>query len=163
VFSNAALQWVPDHAAVLARWTGSLRPGGQVAVQVPANADHASHLVATKVAAEEPFASALGGTPPPDVVAVNVLAPERYADVLHRLGFVEQHVRLQVYGHQLAATSDVVEWVKGTSLTRFQRQMAPDLYEQFVDRYRERLLDELGDHSPFFYPFKRILLWGRLP
>ena len=163
LFSNAALHWAPDHAAVLARWTESLRPGGQVAVQVPANADHASHLVAAKVAAEEPFVSALGGTPPPDAVAVNVLPPEQYAELLHRLGFVEQHVRLQVYGHQLAATSDVVEWVKGTTLTRFQRQMAPDLYEQFVDRYREQLLDQLGDHSPFFYPFKRILLWGRLP
>ena len=55
--------------------------------------------------------------------------PERYAELLHRLGFVEQHVRLQVYGHQLATTADVVEWVKGTSLTRFQRLMAPDLYD----------------------------------
>ena len=52
--------------------------------------------------------------------------------------------------------------MKGTTLTRFQRQMAPDLYDQFVDRYRERLVGELGDQSPYFYAFKRILLWGRL-
>src|SRR5262249_6763112 len=42
VFSNAALQWVPDHAGVLARWRGSLTPGGQLAVQIPTNADHPS-------------------------------------------------------------------------------------------------------------------------
>ena len=162
LFSNAALQWAPDHPGVLARWSECLRTGGQVAVQVPSNADHASHLVAAAVAHEEPFVSALGGTPPPDAVAGNVLPPEHYAELLHRLGFVEQHVRLQVYGHHLATTADVVEWVKGTSLTRFQRLMAPDLYDQFVRRYRERLVGELGEQSPYFYAFKRILFWGRL-
>src|SRR5690606_269773 len=34
VAANASLQWVPDHAGVLARWTAALRPGGQLAVQV---------------------------------------------------------------------------------------------------------------------------------
>jgi trans-aconitate 2-methyltransferase len=162
VFSNAALHWAPDHAGVLARWTESLRSRGQLAVQVPANADHASHLVAAAVAHEEPFMSALARTPPSDAVADNVLRPEHYAELLDRLGFVEQHVRLQVYGHHLATTAEVVEWVKGTSLTRFQRQMGPDLYDQFLRRYRERLVGELGEQAPYFYAFKRILLWGRL-
>jgi trans-aconitate 2-methyltransferase len=161
VLANAALHWAPDHAAVLARWSSSLRPGGQLAVQIPANAGHPSHLVATSVAEEEPFASALGGTPPPDVVTANVLAPERYAVLLDQLGFAEQHVRLQVYGHHLASTAEVVEWVKGTTLTRFQQAMAPALFDEFLSRYRERLLAELGDHSPYFYPFKRILFWGK--
>ena len=34
-------------------------------------------------------------------------------------------------------------------------------WEQFVQRYRERVLAELGNREPFFYPFKRILFWGR--
>src|SRR2546423_2394140 len=37
VFSNAALHWVGDHPAVLARWAASLAPGGQLAVQLPDN------------------------------------------------------------------------------------------------------------------------------
>jgi len=39
VFANASLQWVPDHARVLGLWVRSLKPGGQIAVQVPSNAD----------------------------------------------------------------------------------------------------------------------------
>ncbi|MBK6577677.1 MAG: methyltransferase domain-containing protein [Sandaracinaceae bacterium] len=35
MFSNAALHWVPDHAAVLAHWRAQLAPGGQLAVQLP--------------------------------------------------------------------------------------------------------------------------------
>ncbi|MGI9645643.1 MAG: methyltransferase domain-containing protein, partial [Ilumatobacteraceae bacterium] len=81
VFANASLHWVPDHPAVLARWASSLRPGGQLAVQVPCNSDHPSHLAAVGVATTEPFSSAMGGAPPPDPTAVNVLVPERYATV----------------------------------------------------------------------------------
>ena len=163
VFANAALQWVQDHGRVLATWTEALRAGGQLAVQVPANADHPSHLVAAAVAEEQPFRDALGGAPPPDPVAGNVLKPEQYAELLDHLGFVEQHVRLQVYGHHLASTAEVVEWTKGTSLTRFRRALSPELFDAFVDRYRTRLLEVLGDHAPYFYAFKRILFWAGRP
>ena len=103
----------------------------------------------------------MGGAPPPDVVARNVLAPEQYAILLDHLGAAQQHVRLQVYGHLLGSTADVVEWVKGTSLTRIFRALPPALHDDFVDAYRTRLVAELGDRSPYFYPFKRILLWAR--
>jgi len=155
VFANASLQWVPDHPSALARWADSLRDGGQLAVQVPANADHPSHVIAATVAAE------MLSDPPPDAVAENVLTPERYATILDGLGFVEQHVRLQVYAHRLASTSEVVEWVKGTTLTRFKQALGEADFEQFVERYRVRLLDEVGDQAPYLYPFKRILMWAR--
>jgi trans-aconitate 2-methyltransferase len=161
VFANASLQWVPDHPGVLARWWAALRPGGHLAVQVPANADHASHRVAAEVANTDPFRAAMGGSPPPDRVAVNVLAPEQYAILLDHLGARAQHVRLQVYGHVLASTGDVVEWVKGTSLTRIFNALPAELHDEYVAAYRRRLVAELGDRSPYFYPFKRILLWGR--
>ena len=162
VLANAALQWVPDHPAVLRRWTAALRPGGQLAVQVPANADHASHLASAHVATTEPFLSAMGGAPPDDPVAVGVLKPEQYAELLFSLGFEHQHVRLQVYPHVMASSADVVEWTKGTSLTRFFKVLPAALHEPFVDAYRAELLRRIGDHSPYFYAFKRILVWGRL-
>ncbi len=163
VFSNAALQWVPDHQGVVARWWAGLAPGGQLAVQIPANAGHPSHRIATEVAATEPFRSAMGGDPPPDMVAATVLDPVQYAILLDHLGAAHQHVRMQVYGHTLARSADVVEWVRGTSLTRFQRVLDPGLFEQFVDEYRRRLLRAIGDTAPYFYPFRRILFWGRKP
>src|SRR3954454_333896 len=160
VFSNAALHWVPHHEQVLADWTALLGDGGQIAVQVPANVDHASHRVIQELAEESPYVDAGDGPPPPDPV-LGVLRPERYAELLYRLGYTEQHVRLQVYGHVLDSTAAVVEWTKGTSLTRMARHLPPDLYEQFVDEYRRRLVAELGDQRPYFYAFKRILFWAR--
>jgi trans-aconitate 2-methyltransferase len=132
-----------------------------MAVQVPTNADHPSHLLAAEVAATEPFASAFDGPPPPDQVAANVLLPEDYATLLDDLGFTDQIVRLQVYGHVLESTAAVVEWVRGTTLTRFFKRLPVELHEPFVDAYRGALLARLGERSPYFYPFKRVLMWGR--
>jgi len=92
-----------------------------------------------------------------------VCPPERYAELLNRIGFADQHVRLQVYGHRLASTAAVVEWTKGTTLLRFQSLLSPDLFSLFVERYRRRLGEALGEQAPYFYTFKRILFWARLP
>lgn len=162
VLANASLQWVPDHAAVLERWSAGLRHGGQLAIQVPANSDHPSHLASVEVSRREPFLSAFGGSPPPDPVAANVLRPEEYATLLDDLGFVEQHVRLQVYPQRMASTQSVVEWTKGTSLTRFFARLPPEMHAPFVDAYRAELFDRIGHDGPYFYAFKRILMWGRL-
>jgi len=156
VFANASLQWVPNHPAVLARWIRSLKPGGQIAVQVPSNADQATHRIAAELGAE------LLSDPPPDPVANNVLAPEVYARVLDDLGCVDQTVRLQVYAHHLATTSDAVEWVKGTMLTRFKEPLGPERWNDFIDEFRGRFVAEIGDRSPYLFPFKRVLLWGRI-
>jgi trans-aconitate 2-methyltransferase len=163
VLANASLQWVPDHPAVLRRWTAALRPGGQLAVQVPSNAEMPSHRVAARVAQREPYLSAFGGTPPPDPVATNVLAPEVYAQLLFDLGFQRQLVRLQVYPHVLPRSRDVVEWVRGTTLTRFEKVLEPSLFQQFLAEYERELLAEIGEREPFFFAFRRVLMWGRLP
>jgi trans-aconitate 2-methyltransferase len=156
VFSNAAVQWVADHPALFARLRRAVAPGGQLAVQMPSNFAHVSHTVAVDVAAEPPFRAALGGWQR----HVPVLEPDTYAVLLDRLGAREQHVRLQVYGHHLASRDEVVEWTKGTLLTDYRRRLDAAGYDAFVARYRERLLAHLDDDRPFFYPFRRLLLWA---
>jgi trans-aconitate 2-methyltransferase len=157
VFSNAALHWVPEHPALLARLTAAVAAGGQLAFQVPTNDDQPSHRTAAEVAGEEPFRTALGGYVRPHTV----LPPEEYARHLHRLGYREQHVRIQVYGHYLGARDEVVEWVKGSMLTDYQRRLPADLFDAFLARYRQLLLPRLEDTRPYFYPFKRLLAWAR--
>jgi trans-aconitate 2-methyltransferase len=156
VFSNAALHWIPEHETLLPRLAVALTPTGQLAVQVPANDDHASHVTAVEVAREALFREALGG----HVRQSPVLAPELYATLLHRLGFRDQHVRLQVYAHELESREAVVEWVRGSVLTDYERRLPAELWPRFLERYQERLLPQLEDARPFFYPFKRVLFWG---
>ena len=154
VFSNAALHWIPDHPALFTKLGGMLTAGGQLAVQMPANFDHPSHVVAAEVARE--FAEALHGYQR----QVPVLAPEAYAVLLDGLGFKKQRVRLEVYAHKLPSRDSVIDWVKGTLLTDYRGRLDAPTYEKFLVRYRERLFERLPDTQPFLYPFKRILMWA---
>ncbi|MBC8107041.1 MAG: methyltransferase domain-containing protein [Anaerolineae bacterium] len=157
IFSNAAIQWVPDHVALLARFTRSLRERGQLAIQVPANDDHITHEAARIVARRSPFSEALNGWTRDRAV----LSVEAYSQILYLLRYAEQHVRLAVYPHVLENRDGVVEWVKGTMLTDYQKRLSAQLWPSFLDAYREELFRSLPDVRPFFYPFKRILFWAR--
>jgi trans-aconitate 2-methyltransferase len=158
IFSNAALHWVPHHEELLTRLRGLLGPGGQIAVQMPSNDEHASHVTARELAMEHEFKRHLGGfhARPP------IHSPAQYASWLHYLGFTAQHVRLQVYTHLLPSRDDVVEWVRGTLLTDYQRRLPPPVWEAFLARYRETLLPQLADQRPFVYTYPRVLFWGQL-
>ena len=150
VFSNAALHWVPDHEQLFTRLTRFLAADGQIAVQMPDNDDHPSHTVAARVASQ------FGIAPRP----AYVLPTARYAELLHRLGYKHQHVRMQVYGHVLPSTDDVVEWVRGALLTYYETALSPEQYAEFLEAYRKELHGVLGDERPYFYTYKRVFVWG---
>jgi trans-aconitate 2-methyltransferase len=153
IFSNAAYHWIEDHPSLLARLRDALAPGGQIAFQVPAQHHSASHVTAEDLTRVEPFRTALAGWHRPQPV----LEPDMYASLLYRLGFAEPAVRLVVYPHVLAGPAEVIEWMKGTLLTEYARHLPADLYDRFVAEYQERLLPQLDDTRPFFFPFKRTL------
>jgi trans-aconitate 2-methyltransferase len=157
VFSNAALQWLPNHEALFPRIAQLVAPGGQLAVQMPANEGHVSHTTAMALAREEPYATALEGYERP----LTVLPPERYAALLHSLSFEEQHVRLQIYVHQLPSAESVVEWVSGTFLTAYRSRLNEDLYVSFLTEYGRRLIAALGPQRPYVYTYPRVLMWAR--
>jgi trans-aconitate 2-methyltransferase len=159
VLSNAALQWLPDHEALLPRLCALVVPGGQIAVQLPDNGEHPSHREARATAAEEPFRSALGdpGTPR------RVLAPERHAELLHAAGLADVDVQLRVYCHLLDGPEAVVEWVKGTVLNEWRERLPEGLWQPFLARYRERLLASLPTARPYLYTYRRVLFHAHRP
>jgi trans-aconitate 2-methyltransferase len=157
IFSNAVFHWVEDHDTLITRLAAALKPRGQIAFQIPASHDDPSHKVAEALARAEPFARALGGWHRPQPV----LTPEAYARLLHRTGFGDPSVHLIVYPHVLNGPEDVVEWMKGTLLTEYERHLSPELFAAFTTAYRDRLLASLDRTRPFFFPFKRILCWGQ--
>lgn len=156
IFSNAAFHWVEDHRALLARLAGALTSSGQLAFQVPAQHDQPSHRVAEELTEVDPFRGAFNGWHRPQPV----LEPHEYSRMLYNLGFHDPVVRLHIYPHVLAGPEDVVEWMKGTLITEYERQLPAELHGPFVQAYRERLLKCLGNTRPFFFPFRRILCWA---
>jgi trans-aconitate 2-methyltransferase len=158
VFANASLQWVPQHRSLFPRLRDCLARAGQLAVQMPANFDHPTHILADRIGRE------LGMPTLADFEGV--LSLPDYAVLLHELGFTTQRVREEVYLHPLRCTADLLEWVAGSLLTRYRRDLGEEKFATFHQRYSRELLAELGDpqgQRPYAFPFKRILLHARLP
>lgn len=153
VFTNAALQWVSDHEKIIPKILNWVKPGGQIAIQIPFNFDHPSHTVAAQVAISLY----------PDIFANqsarSTLTLERYAELLFQHGFESQIARIEVYGHKMSSGLDVIEWTKGTLLTAYQSKLSEDQFSEFINVYKETLLKIIGE-GPYFYAFKRALIWG---
>ena len=109
------------------------------------------------MAATAPFSDWLGGF----IRESHALSLERYAELLNAHKFLPAVCLERIYGHTLANTADVVEWVKGTLLTAYLGRLTEAQGETFVAAYRDRLLQSLGRQTPYYYPFRRMLLWAR--
>ena len=157
IFSNAVFHWLEDHERLLRLLAEKLAPAGQLAFQVPAMHDSVSHMLADDLSGEEPFRTALGGWRR----MTSVLTPEMYARLLFAIGFSDPQARLIVYPHVLAAREAVIDWMRGTLLSEYEKRLTPNLFARFVDEYRARLVPRLEETRPFFFPFKRILCWGQ--
>ena len=157
IYSNAALQWCANHPDLFRRLHNSLKPGGQLAVQMPMNPDSPTHVLATPMGMEDKWRRLIGPYRKDEMM----LKVEEYASLMFALGFREQRVFLNVYGHVLESREGVIEWVKGTLLTYFKSRLCGGDYDIFLEEFRERLFRELPDDRPFFYPFKRVFIWAR--
>lgn len=153
VFSNAALHWVGGHRELFARFRRALRPGGQLAVQIPRNAGHISQETAYALEKMAPF-----DRYPSCPLAGNTLAPEAYAELLHELGFRAIKVRLYVYLHQLPSSEEVVEWMRGSLLNWYKAAQPPEVFAEFERDYRSRIIGATNAAKPYLFTYKRILM-----
>lgn len=114
VFSNAMLQWLPDHGAVLSRWFGSVAPGGALAVQIPSHLKSAVHRHILEVAADPRWNMLTTQASH----AINTAEPQSYYDLL-----CQQASRIDLwvteYCHVLDGPAEIVNWMRGTGLRPF--------------------------------------------
>nr|WP_303048119.1 methyltransferase domain-containing protein [Victivallis sp. Marseille-Q1083] len=79
LFSNACLQWIPDHATLIPAFMDRLNDGGMLAVQVPMNGDEPLFRLIREVADEPKWG--LAGVP---LQPNEVLMPAEYYNILSR-------------------------------------------------------------------------------
>lgn len=156
VFSNAALQWVPDHAKTFARLLEHVARGGALAVQVPVNVDAAPHQAMQAIAQSAAWQHRFTSAPR----EWHVHPTEFYYDVL------APHVReLDIwtteYLHLLTSVDDIVEWYRGTGLRPWLDALPSQSdREQFVSDFRSLLAQHFQPRpgGNVLFPFKRLFL-----
>ncbi len=153
VFSNAAVQWVEDHETLLPRIISLVKKGGQLAIQVPSNHHHVSHVAIRELAERAPYREALNGW----IRTSPVLSIEQYARILFENGGHNINVFEKVYPHVLEDAKAVVGWTSGTALVPYMDKLPAALKDSFLNEYTATLTKALPG-SPVFYPFNRTLM-----
>ncbi|MDV6375237.1 methyltransferase domain-containing protein [Deinococcus arenicola] len=162
IYSNAALQWLPDHPALLAQLWTHLRPGGVLAVQVPANHDHASHRLLSETA--DSFRAELGGYTRFGTVhgSSPVLTPAAYAETLDGLGATEITAISKVYPVVLDGAAGLLDWTRGTALVPYLSRLGEEDGRRFEAAYLTRLTNAFPGER-MYYAFTRILFVAHKP
>jgi trans-aconitate 2-methyltransferase len=152
--SNAALQWVPGHLDVVRQWPSLLSPGGWLAFQLPGNYDQPSHAILLELVGSERWRGLLAG------VELNRQArdPAEYLDLLAREGCAVDAWETS-YLHVLPGPDPVTEWYRGTGLRPVLSMLTPELAEEFLGAYRERVA-QAYPAAPYgtVLPFRRIFV-----
>lgn len=155
ILANASLQWVPDHASLLAALVAKLAPGGSLAMQMPDNLDEPAHRLMREIAADGPWAAKLAQAP-------------RARDSRHDAPWYYETLRAQgarvnvwrtVFHHPLAGgAAAVVEWFKGSGLRPFLDPLDAGERAEYLARYEAavgRAYPPLADGSVLL-PFPRL-------
>ncbi len=154
IYSNAVLHWVPGHDALIERLLGSLRPGGQLAVQMPLSWYEPSHeLMRTTLAETGSGSDELRSR----LAEPNVAQPEHYADLL-AASAATVDLWTTRYFQVLHGPDAVLAWVSGTALRPILDELGPEARTEFVDRYSRALRTAYPtrkDGSTLF-PFPRL-------
>lgn len=158
VVSNAALQWVPGHPALLARWLEALRPGAWFALQVPGNFSSPSHVLMRQLAESERWKEALGGVLRHDDA---VAEPAQYLNIMLDAG-CEADAWETTYQQVLQGQDPVLEWVRGAGLRPVLAALPAAEAAEFEAEYSALLSGAYPatSHGTVF-PFRRIFAVAR--
>lgn len=159
IFTNAALQWLPDHRTLFPRLVSELAADGVFACQMPTPYETRHHGLLRETAEDGPWAGKLKGarlispTPPMD----------GYYGWLSPL-CAEIDIWMTTYLHVLEGDDPVVEWMRGTALRPYLDAL-PDAREReaFLAAFRSRIAAAFPPQADgmTLFPFQRLFIVAR--
>jgi trans-aconitate 2-methyltransferase len=114
VFSNAALQWVPNHSRLFPHLFAQVAPHGALAVQIPAHFQSPVHRLLHEIADTPAWQPRMHE-------AKNALVNERpsfYYDLLQPIAS-QIDIWETEYNHVMDSPESIMQWMSGTALRPF--------------------------------------------
>jgi len=155
IVSNAALQWLDDHATLFPILISHVRPGGILAVQMPAQHLAPSHQIGYSVAESPRWRYRLQG----------LVRRRPILDAHEYYSLMRPHVsRLDLwfteYVQQLTGADPVAEFTKGSFVGAWLSALSADEAQEFEADYRRRVAVAYppGADGVTLFPFRRFFL-----
>ena len=110
LFSNACLQWIPNHERLIPGLMAHLNPGGHLAVQMPRNDTEPLYRIIAETAAEPEW-----GLQELQVQPGHLLPPQEYYTILAGCS-TDFSLWETKYYHRMPDHQSLLDWVKGARL-----------------------------------------------
>ncbi|MCD7846743.1 MAG: methyltransferase domain-containing protein [Oscillospiraceae bacterium] len=147
IFSNACLQWIPNHKDLIPYLMSKLNDGGMLAVQIPMNGEEPLFRIIREVVSEFKLNS---------ISKQWTLEPEEYYEILSGCSSSFQTWET-IYYHDLPNHESMLEWVKGTHI----RPYLALLSEEDGLEFENEILDRVKKTYPVMGDGKVILRFRR--
>jgi len=155
IYSNAAIQWLPDHQRLFPALIAHLAPGGVLAVQMPRNFAAPSHTLIAHTALEGPWRSKLE----PLLHSAPVAEPAVYYSMLAPLA-ANLDIWESEYLQVLTGKDPIKEWTLGTALLPILARLESSERDAFESDYARRLRDAYPQREDgvTLFPFRRLFI-----
>lgn len=154
VFSNATIQWIPNHDKLLKRFAGLLNDSGILAVQLPLFFDMPLSKSISEVAGQSKWKAATRGVD--SLFTINTSA--YYYDHLAKY-FSEINIWTTDYYHVMESQSSILEMIRSTGLKPYLERLADNNEEKQFETHVLRKIKQdypLQNNGKVLFPFKRL-------
>lgn len=153
VFSNACIQWIPNHDTLLKNTMCLLRPGGVLAVQTPMNYQEPIHQIIKEISTSNKWSSKFENPR----VFYNLTQGEYY-DLLSNIAS-DFYMWQTTYFHKMQSHSDIMEWYRATGLRPYLNVLSEtdkldfekDIYDKLIKAYPKQKNGEIIFRFPRFF------------
>lgn len=158
IVANASLQWVEDHPSLFPRIISKLRPGGQLAVQMPSQQENVLNQLLYKLVHESPYYEVLKN----DIRHSPVLSLDEYTALLYSNGASEVLVYQKVYPIIAQSADTLYDFISGSALVPYMEKLNEPIKSALVKEFKQRIARQFPS-APMVYAFKRIILVASFP
>lgn len=158
VFSNAVIQWIPDHENLLKKFHGMLSANGLLAVQIPLFWDMPLGQIINETANETRWKEQLKGIWDLFSIHSHSFYYDRLSSLFDSINIWETH-----YFHILNSHMAMIEMMRSTGLKPYLDKLDNDLDR---DQFEKRVLTGLKraytnqNNGKVLLPFKRLFFIG---
>lgn len=156
VFSNAALQWVPDHAALMRRLIAAVKEEGALAFQIPSGSFAEVRKLIHEVSTDARWTERMVGARE----TLTMEEPGFYYDALAK-DSASLDIWESEYHHVMESTDAIVDWMSSTGLRPFVAALDnEDERGEFVAELKRRVSEayEVRMDGRVLFPFRRTFV-----
>lgn len=156
-FSNACIQWIPNHKELLGNMFHLLNDGGTLAVQIPVQSKHPVHDILKTLAVSDKWKNKIH-----TLRMYNNLCENEYYDVLSELTD-DFRIWETTYFLIMPSYESITEWYKGTGLRPYLLQLSEDDQKIFLSDFTERLKDTypLQRNGKIIFKYPRLFFTAK--